>query len=250
MLKALNTAYVRILKPILFRVSPETAQKMSLFALTILERTLPIPFFYPQKDDQLLSVTRWGIRFSNPIGLVAGVDKNARAGLFWQKFGFGFAELGTITPRHQSGNPKPRIWRLPDQRALVNSLGFPSKGSVRVERRLRFYRHRGIRMKIALNLGPNKDSTSSAQIVRDYANLFARLAPFADFIVINVSSPNTPGLRNWQAPDRMVSIVRELRSTPIVGEKHPPVLVKIGPDLDTGTLREICAAAAAAEPGY
>jgi dihydroorotate dehydrogenase len=242
MSKGFNTTYNTILKPILFWFSPETAQRLTLSVLTNLEPALPGSFFYPQEDEPQLSVNRWGIQFSNPVGLGAGVDKNLRAGLFWQKFGFGFAELGTVTPNRQFGNPRPRIWRLPEQRALVNSLGFPSRGSEWAIKRTSYYRRRGLRMKLALNLGPNK-TTPPNLIIGDYVELFKTLGPLADLVVLNVSSPNTPGLRNWQAPERMVSIIEELRSTPIATTQRPPMLIKLGPDLDRSKLDDICAAA-------
>jgi dihydroorotate dehydrogenase len=242
MSRVFNTAYTGILKPILFSVSPESAQRQTLFALTVLERVLPDSFFCPQEDEPELSVNRWGVRFSNPVGLGAGVDKNLRAAFFWQKFGFGFAEFGTVTPREQFGNPRPRIWRLPEQLALVNSLGFPSKGCEWAVQRATYYRDRRLKMKFALNLGPNK-STPSTDVISDYVGLFKGLASLADFVVINVSSPNTPGLRNWQSPERMVSIIKELRSTPIAAGQHPPMLIKLGPDLELIALREICTAA-------
>jgi dihydroorotate dehydrogenase len=160
------------------------------------------------------------MEFSNPIGLAAGMDKDAIAVGAWQSLGFGFAELGTITPLPQPGNPKPRVFRIPAQYALINRLGFPSEGMEAVAPRLEKIRRGGTRIRIALNFGPNKD-TPVEQVAADYAELTARLAPLADFVVINVSSPNTPGLRNWQSPD-------------------PPILLKIAPDLDDAMLDTIC----------
>jgi dihydroorotate dehydrogenase len=240
MLKVVDMLYGRALRSLLFRLDPEAAQKFTLSILTLLEH---LPFsFEPEPSDAMLSLSRWGIEFSNPIGLGAGVDKNGRAALFWQKLGFGFAELGTVTPRCQVGNPKPRVWRLPERRGMVNSLGFPSKGSDWLAKRIDFYRERGVRIKLGLNIGPNK-STSPDSIIRDYTSLFAKLGPVADFVVVNVSSPNTPGLRAWQRPERIVSIVNELNSTPITSKRRPPVLVKLSPDIPSTLLVEISAAA-------
>jgi len=241
MLRAVDILYGRLLRPVFFRLDAEMSQKTALAILTALEHILPVSYFASRQEEPELSVTRWGIHFSNPIGLGAGVDKNASAALFWQKFGFGFAELGTVVPKRQDGNPKPRIWRLPDQEGLVNSLGFPSRGCEWFLQRVSSYRERQMSMKLALNLGPNKDSDAS-QIVRDYVKLYIKLGPLSDFVVINVSSPNTPGLRSWQAPERMVSIIEELRSTTIEG-RRPPLLIKFGPDLEPAKLHDLCTAA-------
>ena len=179
------------------------------------------------------------MEFSNPIGLAAGMDKDAIAIGAWQSLGFGFAELGTITPRPQPGNPKPRVFRLPAHHALINRLGFPSEGMEAVAPRLEKARRTGgTRIRIALNFGPNKD-TPVEQVAADYAELMARLAPLADFIVINVSSPNTPGLRNWQSPERMREIFAAMEQVPTTA-RRPPILLKVAPDLDDATLDAIC----------
>jgi dihydroorotate dehydrogenase len=239
---AVDILYGRLLRPVFFRLDAEMAHKITLAILTALERVLPDSTFAPPKEEPGVSVTRWGIRFSNPIGLGAGVDKNGRAAMFWQKFGFGFAELGTVVPEAQDGNPKPRIWRLPDQGGLVNSLGFPSRGCDWFLHRISSYRKRRLGIKLALNIGPNKTS-DQGQIIQDYVKLYTKLGPIADFVVINVSSPNTSGLRAWQAPERMLSIFKELRSIKFESGQHPPLLIKLGPDLETAELHDLCRAA-------
>src|SRR5204863_1585087 len=135
--------------------------------------------------------------FATPVGLAAGMDKDAVAIGAWRFLGFGFAELGTVTPRPQAGNSKPRIWRLRQHRALINRLGFPSAGMDAVAGKIQGRPAGGFR--VGINIGPNKD-TPAEKVAADYATLAARLGASADFVVINLSSPNTPGLRAFQSP--------------------------------------------------
>jgi dihydroorotate dehydrogenase len=224
------------LRPILFSLDAETAHRLALSILSMMPPALPVA-----EDPPELRCSLWGTEFSNPIGLAAGMDKDAIATGAWQSLGFGFAELGTITPRPQPGNPKPRVFRIPEHRALINRLGFPSEGmevvAPRIER-VKNVRRGRMRIRIALNFGPNKD-TPVEKVAADYAALMARLAPLADFVVINVSSPNTTGLRNWQSPDRMREIFAAMEQVP-AGARRPPILLKVAPDLDDATLDAIC----------
>jgi dihydroorotate dehydrogenase len=242
MVPGLDTLYRRVLRPVLFRLDAEFAQQAVLAALQFATSVAPMWVLSPEDDPPELATSAWGMQFSNPVGLGAGVDKNARAALAWQAIGLGFAELGTITPDPQFGNPRPRIWRLHEEQALVNSLGFPSKGSEWALRRVRYYRKKGIQMRLSLNFGPNKD-TPPEKVVRDYASLMAKLGEYADLVVVNLSSPNTPGLREWQAPERMTSIVNALRSTADGLFRCPPILIKLAPDTEPSMLRDICGAA-------
>lgn len=239
MIGLLDTLYMRILRPILFRMDAELSQKITLALLRYSKNLLPSA---GRNDRSELSISRWGIEFSNPIGLAAGIDKNAHAAIGWQKLGFGFAELGTITPEPQAGNQKPRIWRLKESAAMVNKLGFPSEGCNSVLRRLRRLRQHPLEMKLGLNIGPGKNSADDG-IISDYTGLLIKLGPFADFVVINLSSPNTPGLRKWQAPDRIVPLMKQLRSVGVIAAKQLPILIKLAPDLSVSALQEICAAA-------
>jgi dihydroorotate dehydrogenase len=207
--------------------------------MTVLARMPPLA---PSPDPPELATTVCGLTFSNPIGLAAGMDKDARAIPAWNKLGFGFAEIGTVTPRPQPGNPRPRMWRLPANRALINRLGFPSEGVERVAARIARVRKKGLRLPLALNLGPNKQ-TSPEQVAEDYATLMRRAAPLADFVVVNVSSPNTPGLRDFQAPERIRAIIEAMRTA--TTERLPPVLLKIAPDLLPPMIDDICDAAIA-----
>lgn len=236
MVSMVEALYQRVLRPILFRLDPETAHRLVLSFLAALP-PLGAPGDPPELARQLL-----GLAFPNPVGLAAGLDKDARAAGAWQTIGFGFAELGTITPRPQPGNPPPRLWRLPAQRALINRLGFPSEGIDAVVARLSRLRQRGV---VGLNFGPNRD-TPASRVAEDCAALMARLGPMADFVVINLSSPNTPGLRDWQAPAQMRSLFTTVLAN-MPGDqapRRPPVLVKLAPDLDGPQLAAICATVA------
>jgi len=217
--------YRAVFRPILFSLDAETAHHLILSMLSMMP-PLPVP-----SDPPELRATLWGLDFPNPIGLAAGMDKDAIATLAWQSLGFGFVELGTITPQPQTGNPKPRVFRIPASNALINRLGFPSEGMDAVAPRIEKARRGGMRMRIALNFGPNKD-TPAEKVAADYAALMTRIGALADFIVINVSSPNTPGLRNWQSPER----IRELFGAI---ERRAPILLKIAPDLDDAMLDSI-----------
>jgi dihydroorotate dehydrogenase len=227
----LDAVYRKYLKRYLFSRDAEDAHRMTLRMLSYLP---PLP---PPRARPELAVNLWGIDFSNPVGLAAGMDKDAVAIRGWETLGFGFAELGTITPRPQVGNESPRIWRIPDRRALINRLGFPSDGMEAVAPRIERIRKAGLSMRLGLNFGPNS-VTPPEQIAANYTELMQRLGPLADFIVINVSSPNTPGLRNWQSPDRMSELFAAMREKE--GESPRPMLVKLAPDLERNELFRIC----------
>jgi len=219
----------RAVKPILFRLDAETAHRLTLAMLA----ALPAPSAEP--DSPELRTRVFGLDFDNPVGLAAGMDKDAIAVHTWRALGFGFAELGTITPLPQPGNPRPRIFRIREHRALINRLGFPSEGMDAVVSRAARATAQGGLFRIGLNFGPNKD-TAVENAARDYALLMDRLGSMADFIVINVSSPNTPGLRNWQSPERMREIFAAIDGT----ASRKPILIKVAPDLERDDLERIC----------
>ncbi|HUY26243.1 MAG TPA: quinone-dependent dihydroorotate dehydrogenase [Candidatus Binataceae bacterium] len=227
------TELYKLARPVLFRCDAEAAHRMTLAMLSTW------PLLAPPADPPELRVKLWDLEFSNPVGLAAGMDKDAVAAAAWQGLGFGFAELGTVTPLPQPGNPRPRVFRLPQHHALINRLGFPSDGMEAVARRIERMRARGIALRLGLNLGPNKD-TAAERVAGDYAALVARMAPCADFIVINVSSPNTPGLRDWQSPARMREIVAAITGAMQPAARRPPILLKVAPDLEPGDLHRIC----------
>jgi dihydroorotate dehydrogenase len=224
-------------KPLLFRLDPELSHRLTL---GMLART---PRFAPAIDPPELRTEAFGLYFSNPIGLAAGMDKDACATNAWNSMGFAFAEIGTVTPLPQAGNPRPRMWRLAKHRALINRLGFPSDGLETVATRIERLRRQRLRLRVGINLGPNKD-TPADRVAEDYAALMARVASLADFVVINVSSPNTPGLRAFQTPERIRALVEAMRAA-ASSIQHVPILLKIAPDLEASAIGEICDAALA-----
>ena len=223
----------KLVRPALFQCDAETAHRMTLSLLSTW------PLMPPPADPPELGLRLWGREFRNPVGLAAGMDKDAVAVGAWQGLGFGFVELGTVTPEPQRGNPRPRVFRLPADRALINRLGFPSDGMNNVARRIERMRSRGIAIRLGINLGPNKE-TPVERVAGDYATLVRRMGSLADFIVINVSSPNTPGLRNWQSPERMREIFGAIAAAMGNLAQRPPALIKVAPDLELDDLRRIC----------
>lgn len=228
--------------PLLRRIDPETAHRLALKALKagLAGRGQP--------DDPALAVTLWGRRFANPVGLAAGFDKNAEAPDALLGLGFGFVEVGGVTPRPQPGNPRPRVFRLPEDGAVINRMGFNNDGleavRARLSARARPPAHSGRARSgsglLAVNLGKNKDTEDAAS---DYEKGAAAFAPLADFLVINVSSPNTPGLRALQGREPLVEIVRRTRAAILASGANPPLLLKIAPDLTAEDEADIAAVA-------
>jgi len=189
-----------------------------------------------------LEQTLWGLRFPNPVGLAAGFDKNAEVPDAMLGQGFGFVEIGSVTPRPQPGNPKPRMFRLVEDQAVINRMGFNNEGLEPVATRLSSRPRVGI---VGANLGKNKDTEDAAS---DYEKGAAKLAALCDYMVINVSSPNTPGLRSLQGRDQLEALVGRTRAAldqATQGAKRPPLLLKIAPDLNDEDLTDIAAVALA-----
>jgi dihydroorotate dehydrogenase len=180
---------------------------------------------WAREDDERLGVTALGLSFPNPVGLAAGFDKDARVPAAMLKLGFGFVECGTVTPRPQEGNPRPRLFRLREDRAVINRMGFNNRGMEEAARNLAERRKNGI---VGINIGANKDSPDR---IGDYAQTFSRLAPLADYVTVNVSSPNTPGLRGLQNKDELSQLLTML-TVARARSVHRPLLLKIAPDLD------------------
>lgn len=241
----------RLLRPLLFILPPETAHRLGAGSLDAALRTRAVRERVRARlavEDSRLRITRWGIPFPNPLGLAAGFDKAAAHVNVLGALGFGFVEVGTVTALAQPGNPPPRLFRLPRDRALLNRMGFNNPGAEAVAERLR---NTPVEPILGINLGKSK-ATPLERATEDYLRSLELLEPYARFITVNVSSPNTPGLRTLQdaTPLRgllraLVSRARELARAR--GEEARPVLLKIAPDLSGAQLDE--AVRIAAEEG-
>jgi dihydroorotate dehydrogenase len=223
----------RLIGPALRRLDVERAHRLALFAV---RRGIAQILFPAVEDPQVLGTDVWGKAFANPIGLAAGFDKNAEAFGEALALGFGFVEVGGVTPKPQSGNPSPRVFRLSADRAIINRMGFNNDGLSAVASRLE---NRTSNTKfVGVNFGKNKESTDA---ISDYATLARGFAAIAGFLVINVSSPNTPGLRSLQNIEPLIEIVRAVRSArdATVALDRPPILLKISPDLDASEVSDI-----------
>ena len=228
--------YTAILRPLLFRLDAEKAHHLALRQLSLLPPPLLRLIFrgIPRCESQNV----FGIDFPNPIGLAAGMDKNATALAGWEALGFGFVEIGTITAKAQPGNPQPRLFRYPRQNALVNRMGFNNDGADAVAARLDGLHKAGKwpKIPVGINLGKSK-ITPLDQAPDDYLHSFRMLRRFGGYFVINVSSPNTPGLRDLQETRRLREIIRVLRNETL----EKPLLVKIAPDLSDQQAVEVAA---------
>ncbi len=228
--------YERLLRPLLFLIDPETAHHL---AIRLLEFSSLAPWvwrFIPTRAEQGTGKDLFGLHFPNPIGLAAGLDKNAVALPAWAGLGFGFAEVGTITSHQQDGNPKPRIFRIPESEALINRLGFNNEGAERIALRLEALKRGGRwpNIPIGINLGKSKTTPLEAA-AEDYRRAFHTLSHLGDYFALNVSSPNTPGLRLLQHREA----IEELFSVVHAEANGKPLLVKIAPDLDWQQIEDV-----------
>jgi dihydroorotate dehydrogenase len=222
-----------LILPLIRTLEPERAHRLTVRALA-----MGLGPAQRRPDDPVLRTRVLGLDFPNPLGLAAGFDKNAEAWRAALRMGFGFVETGTVTPLAQAGNPRPRLFRLAEDEAAINRMGFNNEGMEAVARRLAGPRP-GI---VGVNIGKNRDA---ADAVADYAACAARLGPSADYLAVNVSSPNTPGLRALQGPEPLLRIVEAVsraldRACP---DGAPPILVKIAPDLTDRDREDIAAVA-------
>ncbi|PZQ47387.1 MAG: quinone-dependent dihydroorotate dehydrogenase [Micavibrio aeruginosavorus] len=228
----------KMAKPFLHRMDPETAHGMTLRALKA--SVLPCPARIP--DARLKSVL-WNRTFPNPLGLAAGFDKNAEVIGAMLKIGFGFVEAGTVTPRSQEGNPRPRVFRDADHEAVINRMGFPNGGMENFRHNIEKFleekpRPAGI---VGINIGMNKGVEDPA---KDYCTLVRAFGNYADYLTVNISSPNTPGLRNLQARENLMPLLARIldERTKACGKTHaPPLLVKLAPDLNDDQLKDVAA---------
>jgi len=230
--------YKTLLKPVFFLFNEETIHGFTSFLMSNIFSIPPIKSIlkglYVQKNSDL-EKELFGLKFKNPIGLAAGFDKNAELFHMMDAFGFGFVEVGTVTPRSQAGNPKPRLFRLPKDEALINRMGFNNGGVEHMKKRLQTKKRNLI---VGVNIGKNKD-TPLEKAVDDYVYCFEHLFEEADYFVVNVSSPNTPNLRSLQDKEPLKNILSALNDLNQAKSKPKPLLLKIAPDLTEGQLDDI-----------
>lgn len=220
-----------LLRPLLFRLDAERAHRLTIAALRLAPARVGA-------IDPLLATRVAGIDFPGPVGLAAGFDKDGVVPDAMLALGFGFVEVGTLTPRPQAGNPQPRLFRLAEDRAVINRMGFNNDGQDAALARLAARnRRRGI---VGVNIGANKDA---ADRIADYATGIARMGPVADYLTINISSPNTPGLRALQSRDALDALLAGAMAAR--GPGGPPIFLKVAPDLEPSDIEDIAAVAMA-----
>ena len=235
-----KNAYERFVRPLLFSMDAETAHHLTVGLLRTASHfnlaLRALKSFQPSSKPK----TVFGLNFPNPIGLAAGLDKNGVALPAWAALGFGFIEIGTVTAKAQPGNPRPRIFRLPAQQALINRLGFNNDGADVIADRLRELRNCGRwpAVPVGINIGKSR-ATPLEQATDDYLYSFRLLREFADYITLNVSSPNTPGLRELQEPQKLSDLLQTIGKE--AGATPKPVVVKISPDILPTDLKAIVA---------
>ncbi len=217
-----------ILRPLIFKFSPEVAHSLAIKALKLNN----IPYSKP-KDNHILETTFCEKKLSSPIGVAAGFDKNAEVYNQLFNLGFGFVEVGTITPKPQFGNPKPRVFRLEEDEALINRLGFNNSGSEQISQTIKENNKKGF---LGINIGPNKDSTNR---IDDYLICFRKFYNLADYITINISSPNTENLRDFHNQDELNSLIDKLKNEKKELNSNIPLAIKVSPDLNDDQINEI-----------
>src|SRR4051794_25626338 len=236
----MRNGYERLVRPLLFSLDAEAAHHLTIRLLcgaSHLDAALrSLRHFQPKSKP----ITLFGLKFPNPVGLAAGLDKNGIALPAWAAIGFGFIEIGTVTAKAQHGNAKPRIFRLHEQRALINRLGFNNDGADVVAQRLAELRASGRwpAVPVGINIGKSR-ATPLEQATDDYLYSFRVLRGFADYITLNISSPNTPGLRELQEPEKLSELLYAIGNE--AGTTPKPLVVKISPDLSPPELKGILA---------
>mgnify|MGYP001367754059 FL=1 len=229
--------YKSLLRPLLFKFDPEEVHH---FTFSLIKATQKVPGMRSliqsiyQVNDKKLEREVFGLKFKNPVGLAAGLDKDAKIYNELDAFGFGFIEIGTITPKPQDGNPKKRLFRLKEDQGIINRMGFNNGGIELAVQRLK--KNKGVL--IGGNIGKNK-ITPNEEAVNDYTICFEALYPYVDYFVVNVSSPNTPNLRALQDKEPLMELLSTLQSKNILKPKAKPILLKIAPDLTDDQLLDI-----------
>ena len=209
------------LRPFIFKFSPEIAHSLAIKALKL--NNFPINKIV---KNEVLQTNFCGKKISSPIGVAAGFDKNAEVYNPLFNLGFGFVEVGTITPKPQYGNPKPRVFRLEEDEALINRLGFNNSGSEEISSRMSKINKKGI---LGINIGPNKDAENR---IEDYINCFKKFHSLADYITVNISSPNTENLRDFHKHDELSTLIKELKNEKVKLNSKVPIAIKVSPDLN------------------
>ena len=246
-LGVVSVLYRNLLKPVFFKMDPETAHHWTIGGLSSIGN-IPggmglLDMMYGVQEAPELSMDLWGIRFPHPIGLAAGLDKNGQAVRAFSSIGFGFIEVGTVTPKAQPGNELPRLFRLPQDEALINRMGFNNLGAEYLAKQLvGIQKLKQKRIPVAINIGKNK-LTSNEAAMDDYMACIRILYPYGDFFVVNISSPNTPDLRKLQHGDELRQLLHAVtQEMDVQKEKYQralPILVKIAPDLGDEELEQV-----------
>lgn len=225
------------IRDVLFRINPETSHDLSLDLLGAAERLNLLSLF--SHDIPSNPVEVMGLSFDNPVGLAAGLDKNGDYFNALGSFGFGFVEIGTITPRPQPGNPQPRMFRIPEAQAIINRMGFNNKGVDHLVAQVKKRRYKGI---LGINIGKNA-STPVEHAAEDYLHCLRKVYPYADYITVNISSPNTPGLRDLQFGDSLSRLLETIKKEQIslhhAHGRSVPIAVKIAPDMDDVAIAQV-----------
>lgn len=236
--------YKRLFRSLFFHLEPEKAHNLTIQLLRLVGAVPPVGFVLRQvftaRSQESAAVEAFGLKFTNPVGLAAGYDKD---GLAWRgltALGFGHIEVGTVTPRPQVGNPKPRVFRIPEEEAVINRMGFPGRGADFVARQMSVSRPPSPVI-LGVNIGKNKD-TPNEEAADDYLYLLEKFSPLADYLTVNVSSPNTVGLRRLQARDHLEDLLGKLASARLQSPLSRPILVKLAPDLTDAELDDALAA--------
>ena len=223
-----------VLRPFLFKLDPETTHDLAIKSLKF--NYLPRKMFEVE-DEQILNIELLGKNFPNPIGLAAGFDKSGEVYNSLLKFGFGFIEIGTVTPLKQFGNPKPRIFRLEDDGALINRLGFNNDGIEIIKNRIKSEKKKGV---VGINIGPNKNTKDQKN---DFCIGLKNFFDIADYITVNISSPNTEGLRDFHDQEKLEDLLLALNKIKSENKINIPLLLKISPDIKDNQISEIAVSA-------
>ena len=229
--------YKKLILPFLFLFDPEKIHNLTFFSIKTIFKIPFLGFFtksYFKVESDKLKRNLFGLTFPNPVGIAAGFDKNATHISEFEKFGFGFIEIGTVTPKPQMGNPKKRLFRLKEDNAIINRMGFNNDGVIKIKNRL----HGNYKVIIGGNIGKNK-ITPNSEAKKDYLICFKELYELVDYFVVNVSSPNTPGLRELQSREFLSNLFVDLNKFRFNKKNIKPILLKISPDLTEDKIVEL-----------